>query len=335
MGTGLSTLQWAQARLPSRLNGLGLGDPQLLAPVARMSAMLFYCARADIIGNAGPAAPRDFHRVRETLSTYLGPAFKPLAGWADLRTVTYNRLDPEPHHLKQHWWAGVLYEGLVTQLQSMGSMWDQARLACQQAPHSSAWLTAPPVPALGLKFGSREYRLLLGWWLGVPLLAEDTSASRCPQCGDSVDIYGDHAVSCRRNGPWLRHRALQDTLQAMLVGSGIAARREVSVGSKDRPADIYLPSFAGSGPVAIDFTIRHPTIPSVPINPASASKVVERHEEAKKERYTAMCADAGCTFVPWGMSTWGGFGPEALKLLQRLTVHMVGDKSGSLKAKRV
>ena len=64
--------------------------------------MLFYCARADVIGNVGPVAPRDFHRVRETLSTYLGPAFKPLADWADLHTVTYNWLDLEPHHLKQH-----------------------------------------------------------------------------------------------------------------------------------------------------------------------------------------------------------------------------------------
>ena len=90
----------------------------------------------------------------------------------------------------------------------MGSVRDQAHLAFYQAPVSTAWMTAPPVLALGLKFGSREYRLLLRWRLGVPLLNEDSSGVKCPQCGCSVDIYRDHAVSCGRNGPCLRHRAL-------------------------------------------------------------------------------------------------------------------------------
>ena len=79
--------------------------------------------------------------------------------------------------------AGVLYGGLAKQIRSMGSVRDQARLACQQAPLSTAWMTAPPVPALGLKFGGRKYRLLLRWWLGVPLLAEDSSGSSAPNAG--------------------------------------------------------------------------------------------------------------------------------------------------------
>ena len=101
-------------------------------------------------------APRDFHRVRSTLLTYFGPTFKPLVDWG-VNPVTLSRLDPEPHHLKQQWWAGVLYGGLAKQIRSMGSVRDQARLPCQQAPLSTAWMTAPPVPALGLKFGGREY----------------------------------------------------------------------------------------------------------------------------------------------------------------------------------
>ena len=86
--------------------------------------------------------------------------------------------------------------------------------------------------------------------------------------------------------------------------------------------------------MAIDFTVKHPTIPSAPIDPKAAAKVVEKHEEAKKEKYSRMCEAAGCAFVPWGMGTWGGFGPEAHRVLKRLTVHMVGDKAGSLKAEQ-
>ena len=137
-----SSLQWAQARLPTRHEGLGLGDPQLLSPVARMSAILFYCARASEMGNISPVAPRDFHQVRSTLLTYFGPTFRPLVDWG-VNPVTLSRLDPEPHHLRQQWWAGVLYGGLAKQIRSMGSVRDQARLACQQAPLSTAWMMAP------------------------------------------------------------------------------------------------------------------------------------------------------------------------------------------------
>ena len=68
--------------------------------------------------------------------------------------------------------------------------------------------------------------------------------------------------------------------------------------TKDRTADVYLPSFAGPGLVAIDFTIRHPTIPSAPIDPEAVGKVVEKHEEAKKEKYSRLCESAGCASVP-------------------------------------
>ena len=113
-----------------------------------MSAILFYCARASEIGNVNPVAPRDFHQVRSTLLTYFGPTFRPLVDWG-VNPVTLSRLDPEPHHLRQQWWVGVLYGGLAKQIWSMGSVRDQARLACQQAPPLHRLDDAPPGPGLG------------------------------------------------------------------------------------------------------------------------------------------------------------------------------------------
>ena len=84
----------------------------MLSPVARMSAILFYLANAPRVGNANPVAPADFHQVRLVLVSYLGPTFKPLVDWG-VNPVTFSRLEPEPEHLKQQWWAAVLYKGLA------------------------------------------------------------------------------------------------------------------------------------------------------------------------------------------------------------------------------
>ena len=46
------------------------------------------------------------------------------------------------------------------------------------------------------KIGSDEFRMILRWWLGVPILDTKLAGTRFPQCGSPIDIFGDHAVSC-------------------------------------------------------------------------------------------------------------------------------------------
>ena len=62
-------------------------------------------------------------------------------------------------------------------------------------PHAGDWLNVVPSPALGLHLQDREFRLCLGYWLGLRLM---NHATPCPCCstGKIADPLGDHHVGC-------------------------------------------------------------------------------------------------------------------------------------------
>jgi hypothetical protein len=85
-----------------------------------------------------------------------------------------------------------------------------------------------------------DYRLLLRWWLGLPILPVGQTLPGCPLCGDAVDPFGDHLVCCEKNGNARRHNALRDAFFDVLVASAIPSAKEVACGGQQRPADILL-----------------------------------------------------------------------------------------------
>ena len=73
--------------------------------------------------------------------------------------------------------------------------------------------------------------MLLRSWLGVPILNSKAAGSKCcPLCESPIDIFGDHAVSYNRNGPWVRHKAVQESLHGTLISNGIKCILEVAIG---------------------------------------------------------------------------------------------------------
>ena len=55
-----------------------------------------------------------------------------------------------------------------------------------------------------------EFRLLLRWWLGLPLLPVGATLPGCPLCRGSIDPFGDHFVCCEQNGCTQRHNAFRN-----------------------------------------------------------------------------------------------------------------------------
>jgi len=55
----------------------------------------------------------------------------------------------------------------------------------------------PPVAGQRLCLAGANYSSLLMWHLGVPLLPADCAGRPSHLCGGPVDIFGDHAVSCK------------------------------------------------------------------------------------------------------------------------------------------
>ena len=280
MGAGLDGDKWSQASLPLSKGGLGLKDPVLVQMAARMSAIANFWENAGNVGvpDAMKVVPQDFSRVVTGLRNRLGLHMEPLSTWSGgVPPPSFSK-----DHCSQRWWQGPIYGALSRSLCEAGSLRDRVRLGLQQARGTTQWMQVAPSEALGSKVAGPEYRALIRWWLGVPFLSGTEVGAPCPLCSEPMDAFGDHLVCCKKNGPWQRHNALQGVWHGAFLRAGIACRREVAVEGKERPADLLLPSFDPKGPLAIDFTIRHPLPPSVGQHTLEGAKALLRDQEDAK-----------------------------------------------------
>ena len=76
--------------------------------------------------------------------------------------------------------------------------------------------------------------LIHRWW--VRCLRPNIEA--CGKCGEVLDVYGDNAVTCKRNNFNTRHQLVVDVLASVLTSADIPIKREVAINGKERRADI-------------------------------------------------------------------------------------------------
>ena len=75
--------------------------------------------------------------------------------------------------------------------------------ACKGA---SYWLTTPPNAFYNTIISPPEFRLLLKYSVGIPLMA---APKACPECSKMMDVFGHHALSCRqKSGGIHRHNSI-------------------------------------------------------------------------------------------------------------------------------
>jgi cytochrome c5 len=96
-----------------------------------------------------------------------------------------------------------------------------------------------------------------------------------------------------------------------------------------RPADVYLPAFAGS-PTAFDFAITAPqrqeTLAQASVRTAAAAEAYARHKELHLHTAQA-CEQQGIKFVPLVAECTGTWDPSALKVLKHVA-HAAAAKTG-------
>ena len=196
---------------------------------------------------------------------------------------------------------------------------DLVRLQCQRSPSIGAWLSAIPSRALGLEISPPLYRILLCWWLGLPLTA--TSANHgthacCPFCEQAMDSYGDHLLCCNKAEFYSRHQAVVKCLTTFLAAAGLRVANEVQVEGRERPADIFVDRWSTADPAAIDVTVTHPLAPSMGLNIRSAKAVAAAKEKQKVAKYAHLIRDKRLNFIPAAFTTFGALGPEATQLIE-------------------
>ena len=130
-----------------------------------------------------------------------------------------------------------------------------------------------------------------------------------------MDIFGDHSVSCNGISCVPRHNLVAEALASAALSAGITIEREVAVAGKERPADLLLKSLHSCDPLAVDVTIVRPLVLFDQGAGAGHSRTADA-EKAKHSHYDGLCRNAGFDFKAFGVSTFGGLGPEAVCLLQ-------------------
>ncbi len=333
LGLVVNPQDWAQASLPLRLGGLGVKDPARILPAARISGILESLMRAESLGLPPLArqTPEDLGATLLSLRSVLGGAFEPLKGWMAGSHVPFASIEPD--HRRQAWWSAKVHEAHHRGLMAASTGRDACRLRLQSMRHTTAWMQSVPNHGMGTAFGGGEYRTLLRWWLGKPILQGDGGAP-CPLCSTPMDVFGDHLVSCKSNDITRRHHALRCALQGVLMAAGVRTRSEVAIGGKERPCDLSLEGFDPLGPLAVDLTVVHPLALSRPREPEAVLSILAEAETQKVSKYSALCISAGWQFVPSGFHTWGGYGPLGAALWNRVVKQLVGDSQGWARAQK-
>ena len=139
----------------------------------------------------------DMQGTLHKLQLQLGPNMDPLASWL---TGTVPLASATEQDATQKWWAEQVSDVQSQRLDAFGSARDRTRRACQKGPVATGWLRTLPSKAMRTEIPDTDYRLLLRWWLGLPILPVGVPLPGCPLCRGSIDPFGDHFVCCEQNG---------------------------------------------------------------------------------------------------------------------------------------
>ena len=330
LGTGIKEDTWDQVCLPIRLGGLGITDPHVVQPGARVAALVNLRKHgsatvgvpAEVLVTEAP----DLHATLLRLQAQLGPHHEPLSSWilghSTLASATND-------HATQRWWAELVFKVQSQRLDSTGSSRDRTRRACQKGPVATGWLNALPSRVQQTEIPDTEFRLLLRWWLGLPILPTGVTLPGCPLCKESIDPFGDHLVCCEQNGCAQRHNAFRNAFFALCVRSGLAAQKEAQCVGGRRPADILLLLWTRGQHVAVDFVCTHPAgLAQHPLVADNAAKHCNQAESKKVREDGPPCEEQGWGFSPFAVSTWGGLGSSAKAVLFEVTKRATADLRG-------
>ena len=141
---------------------------------------------------------------------------------------------------------------------------EKARLLSLSLPQSGAWLSAAPIPALGLHLLPNEFRAAVKYRLGAHIYKKERKFLYCKTA--SLDTLGDHAVACHGLGDLIsRHDRLRDKVFSACKAanlSPVCEQKNLIPETNSQPGDVYLPCWSAGQPAALNITINSPLQPS-------------------------------------------------------------------------
>ena len=185
---------------------------------------------------------------------------------------------------------------------------------------ASYWLTNPPNWEDNSSIDAAPFRLLLKFSLGMPVLQ---TPQPCPDCGAIMDIFGDHAVTCRTAGGVIdKHNSIVKCLAAKMKMVGINCSYEVmnlNHDSRQRPGDIFIPEFDVFGDGYLDVSVINTTCSSY-LTQSSKGQLfgAEIRYSMKSKKYP----DLGPRFKPLVVESTGGWHRYSMDVLKLIAGHI-------------
>jgi len=143
------------------------------------------------------------------------------------------------------------------------------------------------------------------------LLPADCAGRPCLLCGGPVDVFGDHAMSCKKSGFGDRHLGTKTFFFQVLTQSLVPHDHKVDIaGNGCRPANILLKAWDGRRDLAVDLTIVHTNPVAGRLLRGSAATFVKDKGEQKCQESAESCGLMGVYFSTMVFDTWGGGSTE-------------------------
>ena len=148
----------------------------------------------------------------------------------------------------------------------------------------------------------------------------------CPCCGQNLDVYMDHALTCMCGGDrTLRHNSIRNEVFAEAREAGLRCEKEKSGllpprpheetlrgesgSSGRRPADIWFADWGNGQAAAVDFAVTSGLRSDTLVTSATDATAVLAMYDDRKRSYLdteAACNIAGLAFLPFIIEADGG-----------------------------
>jgi hypothetical protein len=139
---------------------------------------------------------------------------------------------------------------------------NKGRLLSQRTGWASGYLTALPLPYVGLTLPPRHFQRVIQFRLGLKT-CRTIYYPKCRLCRLHVmDPYGDHAVTYKHGPHTICQHDRMPYVQNIIANEvGLKSHLEKTgpiAGRKDRPINVLLPMFCTGQDACLDSVITHP-----------------------------------------------------------------------------
>ena len=203
---------------------------------------------------------------------------------------------------------------------------DRARLLAASAPHASAFLSAIPSDALGLKMSNKEWNAAVAVRIGVQIFPREFDC----KCGKKMDVFGRHALRCGSSGDRTkRHNLLRNFFFKKSVVACLEPILEPMHLLRNcglKPADWCIPEFNRSKPLACDVAVTDPLRDDViAFSSVTQAEAAQTYGvKVKEAKYSHLISKEEIIFKPIIVETYGAWNSHArdfFKYLARNLVH--------------